>query len=210
MKNRLMVMRTLWRQNLRLTEGEGDSRDEYEGVTSSRADEAAVDNDNIVPSDVQGLGNENGQEAGNEEKGLTWHNKTKDQQATLVPRNSRKLQQTKVKPRDRPEIRTRSRKPEEVQENQEMSGFRKLGDALERWHRQQRQIREAAETEERQETKPQEVDATDADFEHLPSEGAHADAQALGGATEDQAQVFDESEVVDSEDKQPLASFCPR
>jgi len=193
------------------TEGEEDSRDEHEGVTSSRADEAAVDNDNIVPSDVQGLGNENGQEAGNEEERS--HMAQQDQGSTgdtsVTKQSEAAANEGEASATDQKSGLGRAN-PEEVQENQEMSGFKKLGDAIERWHRQQRQIREAAETEERQEAKPQEVDATDADFEHLPSEGAHADAQALGGATADQAQALDESEVVDSEDKQLPSEFLPQ
>ena len=188
------------------TEGEEDSSDEHEGVMSSRADEAAVDDHDIVPSDVQGLGDKNGQEAENEPQKS--HMAQRDQGSkgdTSTTKQPEAAADERQASGNDQESGFGGINPEEVQENQEISGFKKLGDALERWHRQQRQIREAAKPEERQEAKSQEVDATDVDFEHLPSEEAHADAQALGAAAEDQAQALDESEVVDSQDKQLLS-----
>ena len=193
------------------TEGEDDSSDEHDGVMPSSADEAAADQDNVVPSDVQGLGNENGEEAGNEEERS--HKAQQDQgskgdtRSTQQPEAAADEDQTSGNDQESGFGRA---KPDEVQQHQESSSFKRLGDALERWHRQQRQIQEASAIEERRESKPQELDAEAVDFEHLPSEGAHADTQALGAATEDQAQALDESKVVDSDDKQLPSEILPQ
>jgi midasin (ATPase involved in ribosome maturation) len=37
------------------------------------------------------------------------------------------------------------------------------------------------------------------EFEHLPNDAVHADAQVLDGATEDQAQALDQSRALDSQ-----------
>src|ERR1700739_1817032 len=76
------------------------------------------------------------------------------------------------------------------QSQKEDQAFRKLGDALERFHRQQEQIRDASEDGHDCNT---DMDVDEADFEHLPNESARHDTQALGAATEDQAHALDES-----------------
>ena len=84
--------------------------------------------------------------------------------------------------------------------------FQKLGDALETWHRLNRQIQEA--NQEAIEQQVNEIDAQnpDQDFEHLLDKDAHADAQALGEATDEQAHVLDK-EALDSEKQQQPQNF---
>jgi midasin len=94
--------------------------------------------------------------------------------------------------------------PEESRENQ---SFKKLGDVLEKWYNQQKQISEAREKEESQAQQiDKEIDMADADFEHLQDEETQADTQALGTATEEQATALDHDmalPVYDEEDKMP-------
>jgi midasin len=54
----------------------------------------------------------------------------------------------------------------------------------------------------------EEVDANDMEFEHLPNDAVHADAQALDGATEDQAQALDHR-ALDSQTGQLPQDFLP-
>ena len=86
--------------------------------------------------------------------------------------------------------------------------FRKLGDALEKWHRQQQEIRDAAEG--RDEALPESKDAamTETDFEHLHDEEAHADAQALGAASNEQVQTLDQR-ALDTEIQDQTDNFVP-
>ena len=84
---------------------------------------------------------------------------------------------------------------------------KKLGDALEKWHRQIRQIQEAREREASAQPKP-EVDLANHDFEHLRDEEIEADTQALGAASDDQARALDK-EAMDSEMHDEARAFPP-
>lgn len=81
---------------------------------------------------------------------------------------------------------------EEPEESKESQSFKKLGDVLEKWYNQQKQISEAREKDETQVQQiDKEIDMADADFEHLGDEEQRADTQALGTATEEQAKALD-------------------
>ena len=82
--------------------------------------------------------------------------------------------------------------------------FKKLGDALEKWHRQQQEIRDAAEGRDEAVQESRDTEMTGTDFEHLPDEEAHSDAQALGAASNEQVQTLNQcafdTEVHDQRD----------
>ena len=85
--------------------------------------------------------------------------------------------------------------------------FKKLGNALEKWHRQHRQIQEAPEREEN--APPQtDADTRNPEFEHLHDEKVESDTQALGAASNEQARALDqramESEMQDESPAFPL------
>ncbi|KAF2449059.1 midasin [Karstenula rhodostoma CBS 690.94] len=93
---------------------------------------------------------------------------------------------------------------EQPEESPETQSFKKLGDVLEKWYNQQKQISEAHKKEETQVQQiDKEVDMANADFEHLQDEEDQADTQALGTATEEQATALDHdmAMAVDEEDK---------
>ncbi|OAL48241.1 midasin [Pyrenochaeta sp. DS3sAY3a] len=96
---------------------------------------------------------------------------------------------------------------EQPEETRETQSFKKLGDVLEKWYNQQKQISEAREKEETQVQQiDKEVDMADADFEHLDNEETQADTQALGTATEEQATALDHDmamPVNEDEEKMP-------
>lgn len=89
-----------------------------------------------------------------------------------------------------------SDKTEDV-DSKEAQPFKKLGDALERWYRNQRDIQAASEDQEKTE-KPAE-DMSKAEFQHLQDETAEADAQALGTATNEEAKPMDDAMAIDTE-----------
>jgi midasin len=97
---------------------------------------------------------------------------------------------------------------EQPEESKETQSFKKLGDVLEKWYNQQKQISEAREKEETQVQQiDKEVDMADADFEHLGDEEEQADTQALGTATEDQAKTLDHDMAMpmnEEEEKMPV------
>ncbi|EOD46386.1 putative midasin protein [Neofusicoccum parvum UCRNP2] len=103
-------------------------------------------------------------------------------------------------------------KDEEMEDSAESQPFKKLGDMLEKWYNQQRQIQNPSENQEEQQQQQQQdkdVDMADADFEHLPDDEAEADTQALGAAEEDQARALDREMAQDVNDKAELPENLP-
>jgi midasin len=98
---------------------------------------------------------------------------------------------------------------EDLADAAENQPFKKLGDTLEKWFNQRRQIKQATEnTEEPIRENKKDVEMADADFEHLLNEESQAEAQALGAATEDQARALDEENAVaTNEEDLPAKSF---
>lgn len=96
---------------------------------------------------------------------------------------------------------------EQPEESPETQSFKKLGDVLEKWYNQQKQISDAREKDETQvQQLDKEVDMAKADFEHLADEETQADTQALGTATEEQATALDHdmAMAVDEEETAPM------
>ncbi|KAJ4986133.1 denitrification regulatory protein nirq [Stagonosporopsis vannaccii] len=99
---------------------------------------------------------------------------------------------------------------EEPEQSKESQSFKKLGDVLEKWYNQQKQISEAQEKDETQiQQIDKEIEMADADFEHLQDEEQQADTQALGTATEEQAKALDHDMAMpinEKEDEEKLPS----
>lgn len=86
--------------------------------------------------------------------------------------------------------------------------FKKLGDALEKWHRQQRQIQDAQERRDDAEMQTSDTEMRGQDFEHLGHEEDKGDAQALGAATQDQANALNE-QAFESQMQDQLPDLLP-
>ncbi|GAB7337543.1 hypothetical protein MBLNU457_g2860t2 [Dothideomycetes sp. NU457] len=102
---------------------------------------------------------------------------------------------------------TAGEEQEQAQEEESMP-YKKLGDALEKWYKQQRQIADAQEREQDRQ-QAQDADMADVEFEHLPDETTDADAQALGAATEEQATAIDEDAGLPTNDQETHDFFPP-
>ena len=96
---------------------------------------------------------------------------------------------------------------ENPNESRGSQAFKKLGDALEKWHRQMKQIQDAPAKEPSVPPKP-DVDMVNHEFEHLHDEETEADTQALGAASVDQAQALDKK-AMDSEMQDESRAFPP-
>ncbi|KAH8894978.1 midasin [Thozetella sp. PMI_491] len=102
--------------------------------------------------------------------------------------------------------------PEDNQaaEAQDAQPFKKLGDALERWHRSQRDIHDAPQDEEAQQNKGMdESEMARAEFQHLQDEEAEADTQALGTATDEEARPMDDAMAIDNEAEETQTHMMP-
>ncbi|RKF71778.1 Huge dynein-related AAA-type ATPase [Golovinomyces cichoracearum] len=84
--------------------------------------------------------------------------------------------------------------------------FKKLGDVLEEWHRQQTKNNDLSD-EKTEEKKI--LDNTIYDTQHLQDENATPDTQALGTATEEQAHALDEAMGIDEELKDFPDQYLP-
>ncbi|KAI1144330.1 midasin [Hypoxylon sp. FL0543] len=87
--------------------------------------------------------------------------------------------------------------------------FKALGDALEKWHRQQREIKEAQEQEPQEQTSKAEQESTIREFQHIQNDESAAEAQAMGSASEEQRQQIDESMAIDDEDQPADSRIIP-
>ena len=190
-------------------EAEEQPADDEEGLLRDRNDEANADAENAVPSDVQGVGedqddnaaddkNDSASKAQRDEGGQG--GESSEKQDTAAEDGETGRQASGDAPQD---------SKDETQDSNDAQPFKKLGDALESWHRQQTQIRDPVEQKEQAQDQKPDPDADASEFQHLQDEDAEADNQAMGTATEEQARALDESMAVDQESKEMPDQFQP-
>ncbi|KAL2888066.1 hypothetical protein HOO65_040403 [Ceratocystis lukuohia] len=109
-----------------------------------------------------------------------------------------------------------SKENEGDDEAEKIEPFRKLGEALEQWHRQKREIKEPGRADDTpKEQAPQDKKDADAqemqqqEFQHLQDDAAVPDAQAIGAATEDEVQPIDDAMAIDEETEDPTNKVQP-
>ncbi|KAJ4418163.1 AAA ATPase midasin [Gnomoniopsis sp. IMI 355080] len=93
-------------------------------------------------------------------------------------------------------------------ESSQSQPFKKLGDALERWYRQNQDIKEAMD-QQQEERQKQDADMAQKEFQHLQNDDDAPDAQALGAAAEDEVQPLDESMAIDEDIKDSESRVMP-
>lgn len=166
-------------------------------------DNSHADPDNAAPSDIKsGAGQdqnnmENGQDddnsqakAAQRESGDMGQNA--DDQQTAAGNEGQMSKQN--------EDQNGSDEPNQPDDSAQSQPFKKLGDALERWYRQNQDIKDSM--DENQEARQKDdSDMAQKELQHLQNDDAAPDAQALGTAAEDEVQPIDESMAID-EDKQ--------
>ena len=174
-----------------------------------RSDNAAINQDNAVPSDVKGLGEDMGQENDGEQvpsskaqasKGEIRNTSDQDDPDALAKvgqSGAGKGQSEFGQSQDRPPANKTS-----------SQAFKRLGDALEKWHRQNKEIQDATDQNVGTQDETKDVDMADQDFEHLQDEDAEGQTQALGAATDEQARALDD-QALDSEMAGETRDFPP-
>lgn len=85
--------------------------------------------------------------------------------------------------------------------------FKKLGDALERWHRQQADIKAAEKEEEAQQQKPMDNadEQAQKEFQHLQDDETAPDTQAMGTADNEDVQPMDDAMAIDEDKTDPTS-----
>ncbi len=181
------------------TEPEDDEQDVDKGLLRDKTSDVAADQDDTATGDAQGLGEDTDKQR---EQDDTQDNRTQGSKGTKGNRLTDDDPQASAEDGQLGQVQEKSENANTENEKSDESGgsqaFKKLGDALEKWHRQRRQIRDAPDSVESHEPNTSEVAEANQEFEHVHDEATEADTQALGAATEDQAHALDEN-ALDSE-----------
>jgi midasin len=175
-------------------EGQDEEKDEKKPPLPD--DGAAADQENVAPSDVQNGGGQaedtNMQDEGADNKAAQREQGALGKQSAeedKAPGNQGAL--SSMDQEQGP-----SNEPENA-DSKDAQPFKKLGDALERWYQNQREIQAASESQDKTEKSAE--DMARAEFQHLQDETAEADTQALGTATNEEARPMDDAMAVDTE-----------
>lgn len=191
------------------TEPSDDQADDDQGLLKNRSDDATVDRDNSVPSDARGLGEDMDQQSDGEQEPANQAQARKGEKRSAFdqddPEAVAKDGQSGPS-KERSEENQTQEKPQA--ENSSTQALKRLGDALEKWHRQNKQIEDAADQDVYTQQPAKEMDMADQDFEHLRDDQVEADTQAMGAATDEQARALDH-EALDSELPNNIRDFPP-
>ncbi|RDA90373.1 hypothetical protein CP533_5634 [Ophiocordyceps camponoti-saundersi (nom. inval.)] len=180
---------------------QAEEQGENEAPTS--ADTAKADMDNAAPSDVKSSGRDptadqkDADEAFRAEAAQQDGGEMGDSAADRDTSAGKQGETASRSQAEGPEQEKQDVADCEKDEARGSNPFRKLGDALEKWHRQQAEIRDARpdDVEEAQEQVGME-------FEHIKEDDEDVgDTQAMGAARDEEAVPLDESMAIESDDK---------
>ena len=165
------------------------------------------DAQNVAPSDVRGGGQEQDANAAENMKDDKFNSKASQQKdgdmgdAGADQDTSTGNQGHKSRELETSEEAQQEETSEETE--QARNPFKKLGDALESWNRQQREIQEAnaedAEQDREEVQNRADAPSQQKEYQHLQNDDATADTQALGNAKADEALPLDESMAIEDE-----------
>ena len=193
------------------TEPEDDDQEDKEGLLQERTDDAAIGEDNTAITGAQGLGQDMDKAQNDDQK---QENKVQGSKGAKGAPSGQDDDQAVA------EDGETSNNPADAQagqgeddcskQEQSSQAFKKLGDALEKWHKQQRNIQEATNPnkQQQQQAKQESSNIKEQDFEHLGDHEHEAATQALGAASNEQARPLDGTSV-DSEMQDEPRTFAP-
>ncbi|KAK6953201.1 hypothetical protein Daesc_005501 [Daldinia eschscholtzii] len=172
-------------------------------------DEANAANEDAAPSDVKGGGQDldpnqteevdNAQSnAAQRENGEMGENAA-DQDTSAGKKGS--VSRTQEQP-----IQTEQ---DDTKDSSTRQPFKALGDALEKWHRQQQEIKEAQEQDPQEQSTNAEPELAIKEFQHIQNDESAADTQAMGTSNEEQKQQIDESMAIDEDEQAADSRVIP-
>ena len=172
-------------------------------------DQADVDPQDVAPSDVRSGGQEQNNDTMDLDEDFRNESTRQEEGASGEGSDNQTAQAGGSGKVSQPEDTAQQKQEEQQDADAEPSSadpFRKLGDALEKWHRQQKEIKEATEDKKDQGTQEE---MEQREFQHLQDDSAVPDAQAIGGATEDEVQPIDDTMAIDEEKQDPESNVMP-
>lgn len=176
-----------------------------EQASNAPADQAKADVENAAPSDVKSSGLD--QNADETESNEPFHAEAAQQQNGKMGESAAEQEASAGSkgPASRSqEPPGKTEQDGDVEEATTRDPFRKLGDALEKWHRQQADIRDADLDEKLEQDEAQsEADQARSEFQHLQNDEAAAETQAMGTAGPDEVRPVDESTAMEEQAEDP-------
>ncbi|KAI1304313.1 hypothetical protein F5Y03DRAFT_175160 [Xylaria venustula] len=183
-------------------ENEGEPQEEQEKAEETTQDDSKASNEHVVPSDARGGGQDKEVDQGEDHE--EFQNSTTQREAGQTGEDASdqdKSHGQKGSLSQSQDLPTET-DPDDATESAESNPFKALGDALEKWHKQQRDIKAAQENQVQKQLES-EQDTKIQEFQHLENDEAAADTQAMGAATEEQTQPFDDTMAIDDDETQP-------
>ncbi|MBE3109383.1 MAG: hypothetical protein IMZ46_02550, partial [Acidobacteria bacterium] len=178
-------------------------------------DQAETNPDDVAPSDVRSGGQDQDADAMDVDDEFRNESTRQEEGASGEGSDNQTAQAGATGKLSKPEDSTQQKQEQEQQQQEQQDAddadasraepFRKLGDALEKWHRQQKEIKEPG--EDKQDPAAEEMQQKE--FQHLQDDGTVPDAQAIGGATEDEVQPIDDAMAIDEENQDPASNVMP-
>ncbi|KID90916.1 Midasin [Metarhizium guizhouense ARSEF 977] len=184
-------------------EAEEESKEETaQDVTQPPQDNENTDVDNAAPSDVKSTGLDQNQQsmdiddkfqaqAAQQEQG-DMGDGAADQDTSAGSKGDTSRSNETV---------DKSQQEDDDENSARSDPFRKLGDALEKWHRQNADIMDANQEDTNNQKADERENAEQGrqEYQHLQNDEAAADTQAMGNAEEDEVQPIDEAMAIDDE-----------
>ncbi|KAI1738338.1 hypothetical protein F4680DRAFT_450092 [Xylaria scruposa] len=189
-------------------ENQDETPEENEKAEETSNDDSNPNNEHVVPSDSRGGGQDqdvdqseerdNPQDSAAQREVGQAGEDAPDQDKTEGQKGS--VSQSQDLPMET--------EPDDAVESTESNPFKALGDALEKWHKQRREIKAAQENQTSQPNVEQDMKIQE--FQHLENDEAATDTQAMGTATEEQTRPVDDAMAIDDdEDKPPSSRVLP-
>ncbi|PHH91403.1 hypothetical protein CDD83_601 [Cordyceps sp. RAO-2017] len=180
-----------------------EERPQTDPATSN--DTAKPDTDNAAPSDVRSSGQDQNAESmetdeqfqaeATEQDGGKMGDSAADQETSAGQNGATRQSQ---------EPQGQAERDVEADDAARSNPFRKLGDALEKWHRQQSDIQDAkSEDDTAQTDRKPEAEQGRQEFQHLQDDESGADTQAMGAAKDEEVLPVDESMAIEEDREDP-------
>ncbi|KAL5604462.1 hypothetical protein BROUX41_002431 [Berkeleyomyces rouxiae] len=197
---------------------EEDEEENKEDAQDQQTDDSAAA-DNVAPSEVQSGGQDQNADSMDAEDSMQGSKDMQEDGGQGNGADEREAdagtQGATTRPDDSADAPDSDTKDEDDTAAEKSEPFRKLGDALEQWHRQKREIKDPGADDLPKEQTPQDKNEADAqemqqqEFQHLQDDAAVPDAQAIGAATEDEVQPIDDAMAIDDETEDPASKVQP-
>lgn len=186
-------------------EGQEDEKEEKKAPLPD--DGTGADQDNVAPSDVQNGGGQAQDDADMQDDEA--ENKAAQREQGALGKQADEENKASGNQGAPSSLDQQQRPSDEAEDldSRDSQPFKKLGDALERWYRSQRDIHDASENQDKGEKSTE--DMARAEFQHLQDENAEADTQALGTATNEEARPMDDAMAIDTEADEQRDQILP-